>query len=128
MKQQLHRVALFGTRFTIETDMFGQLFGSEVVRPTPEEIDVIHGIYVQIVNARRGTEEQAAELRRIALRIITRESVEAIVLAGTELALLIDEDRADYPIVDCARLHIEEITRQATKPRRVGVDPLSAAF
>ena len=59
VKRELRRVALFGTRFTIETDMFGQLFGFEVVRPTPEEISVVHRTYLQIVDAGRGTEEQA---------------------------------------------------------------------
>jgi aspartate racemase len=123
VERGLRRVALFGTRSTVETDMFGQLTGSEVVRPTPEEIEVVHRTYVQIVAAGRGTEEQAGELRRIAHRMIEREAVEAIILAGTELALLVDEDRADYPVVDCARLHIQEITRQAMW--RPGTGPAS---
>src|SRR3954465_7046794 len=35
------RIALFGTRSTVESKMFGRL-GVEVVMPTPDEIDFIH--------------------------------------------------------------------------------------
>ena len=37
------RVALFGTRFTIETALFGALNAVEVIPPRPQEIDEIHG-------------------------------------------------------------------------------------
>ena len=37
----LKRVALFGTRSTVESRMFGRL-GVEVVMPKPDEIDFIH--------------------------------------------------------------------------------------
>ena len=47
----LKRVALFGTRFTIETGMFGRLSGVEVVTPKADEIDFIHRAYLQIVAA-----------------------------------------------------------------------------
>ncbi|MGZ5837068.1 MAG: aspartate/glutamate racemase family protein [Xanthobacteraceae bacterium] len=38
----LKRVALLGTRFTIETRMFGCLNGIETVLPEPDEIERIH--------------------------------------------------------------------------------------
>jgi len=41
------RVALFGTRFTMETGLFGRLQGVDVVMPKAAEIDFIHQAYVQ---------------------------------------------------------------------------------
>jgi aspartate racemase len=108
----LRRVALFGTRFTIEARLFGKLDHIDVVQPRPEEIDCIHSTYIEIVNAGRGTDEQAAVLRKIASVLRKRDGVEAIVLAGTELALVFNENNTDFPAVDCARVHIDGIMRE----------------
>jgi aspartate racemase len=106
------RVALFGTRFTIETRMFGQLTGVEVVTPKAHEIDFIHQIYLEIVSAGRGNEEQRRGLRQLAHTIMERDQVEAIVFAGTELALLFDESNTDFAHVDGARLHWNAIMQE----------------
>jgi aspartate racemase len=108
----LRRVALFGTRFTIESRLFGKLDHIDVVQPRPEEIDCIHGTYIEIVNAGRGTKEHAAVLRKIANVLCKRDGVEAIVLAGTELALVFNENNTDFPAIDCARVHIDGIMRE----------------
>src|SRR5204862_2029807 len=42
------RVALFGTRFVVESRMFGMLDGVEVV--VPAEVEAIHEAYMQTVN------------------------------------------------------------------------------
>jgi aspartate racemase len=110
--RRLKRVALFGTRFTMESRMFGQLPGVEVVTPRAEEVDFIHEVYVQIVNAGRGTEENYQRLREIAYTLCEREKVEAIVLGGTELSLLFDETNTDFPHIDGARVHLAAIMRQ----------------
>jgi aspartate racemase len=110
--RKLKRVALFGTRFTIETGLFGRLRAVDVVTPTTAEVDFIHRTYVQIVNAGVGTEQQYQGLRQVAHTLFERENIEAIVLAGTELSLLFNETNLDFPHVDGARLHLEAIMRQ----------------
>jgi aspartate racemase len=108
-RRKLRRIALFGTRFTVESDVFGQLTDYDVIRPRPAEVDRVHNIYTSLVETGRGSDEQARQLQDIAHRLIDEDAVEAIVMAGTDLAVLIDVKRADYPLIDCAQLHIEEI-------------------
>jgi aspartate racemase len=108
----LHRVALFGIRFTIEGRFFGKLDHIDVVPPRAEEIDCIHSTYIEIVNAGRGSEEHAAVLRKIANLLCKRDGIEAIVLAGTELALVFNENNTDFPAIDCARVHVDGIMRE----------------
>jgi len=110
--RKLERVVLFGTRMTMESDMFGQLRGVEVVKATEEEIDFIHETYVDLVRIGHGTDAQFQELRRIAHRLCEREDVQAIVLAGTELSLLFNESNTDFPHIDGARVHIQAILRE----------------
>lgn len=110
--RELKRVALFGTRFTIETRLFGRLSEVDVVEPTVSEIDFIHQTYLQIVAAARGTEEQYQGLRQLAHTLVEREGVEAVILAGTELSLVFNQANMDFPHVDGARLHLDAIMGQ----------------
>ena len=109
--QGLKRVALLGTRYTIETRMFGRLKDVEVVMPRPDEIDQIHNAYVEIV-AGRGSAAQIAKLRKLSHTFIARDGVEAILLAGTDLSTVFNESNTDFPAIDCARIHIEAIMRR----------------
>jgi len=108
----LKRIALLGARFTVESDMFGRLSDYDVVRPLAEEIAFIHGAYTDIVASGAGVPAQVNALRQITQRLIADEGIEAIVVAGTDFALLPDGAWTGIPIVDCAALHIEEIMRQ----------------
>ena len=109
------RVALFGTRFTIESKLFGKLDEMDVVQPLPEETDYIHRTYIEIVNAGRGSATHEAGLRKLANTLCCRDNVEAIVLAGTELNLIFNDANIDFPAIDCARAHIDGIIRQLAR-------------
>lgn len=106
------RVALFGTRFTIETDLFGALQGTNTVRPRPSEVDQIHEAYMRTATSGVGAEEDRQALTSLAHKLIQREGLEAIVLAGTDLALLFNESNATFPFIDCSRLHIDAIMKR----------------
>jgi aspartate racemase len=101
-----------GTRFTIDTDMFGQLSGVEIVKPKPTEIDAIHETYVQLAKDGAGSAEQYERLRRVAHTLCDRDGVDAVVLAGTDLSLLFNPANTDFPHIDGARIHIRAIMRR----------------
>jgi aspartate racemase len=105
------RVALFGTRFSMESGLFGLLHGVEVVAPSLAEIDFVHQTYLQLVSAGAGSQEQRESLSRLAHELMER--VEAVILAGTELALVFNESNTDFPHLDCARLHLNAIVGRA---------------
>ncbi len=107
-----HRVALFGTRFTVDTAMFGALNAVEVVRPRPHEVDYIHNVYFQLASTGVGGSSERDGLTRMADTLIQRESLDAIILAGTDLTLIFDESNTAFPHVDCARLHLAAILRR----------------
>ena len=111
--QRRKRIALLGTRFTIETRMFGRLEGIEVVMPRPAEIEQIHNAYMNIVNGRNPA-GQVATLRDLAHIFIKRDGAEVVLLAGTDLSTEFNKDNTDFPAIDCARLHVETIVQQLT--------------
>jgi aspartate racemase len=110
-RKGLARVALLGTRFTIESRMFGRLAGVEIVSPKPEEIDFIHNAYLDIVYE-RASAEQVARLRALAHTLVKRDGAQAVLLAGTDLLSVFDPANIDFPAIDCAGVHIEAIMRK----------------
>jgi aspartate racemase len=106
------RVALFGTRFVVESRMFGMLDGIEVMVPAPEVVAEIHTIYMGIVE---GGREGRAALTRIAKEL----PVDAVVLAGTDLSMIFDETNTGFPSVDGAKVHIQAIMRELGRDEKV---------
>jgi aspartate racemase len=106
----LKRVALFGTRSTVQSRMFGRL-GVDVVVPTADEIDFINTSYLDVVYD-RSTPAGIDRLRELAHTLMRRDGAEAVLLAGTDLSMVMNEENAGFPTLDCAGVHIAEITRR----------------
>jgi aspartate racemase len=110
--RSVRRVAVFGTRFVIESDLFGFLDRVQIISPRPEEVDEIHQIYSKLAQEGKGSEEQHRRLTDLAHTLCTRDQVDAILLAGTDLASLFNESNTDFPHVDCGGGHIQAIFKQ----------------
>jgi len=104
------RVALLGTRSTVRSRMFGRL-GIEVVMPADDEIEFINNAYLDVVYD-RSTPAVLYRLRELAHTLIRRDGAEAVLLAGTDLSMVMNEDNAGFPTLDCAGAHIAEITKR----------------
>jgi aspartate racemase len=98
-RRKLWRVSLFGAPATMRTKLFGALQGAEVIMPAPQEVDLIGRIYTQIVEKAGASEEEHSLLRALAHAIINRDGVEAIILAGTDLALVFNPANTDLASV-----------------------------
>jgi aspartate racemase len=110
--RELSRIALFGTKFTIESNLFGALAPFEVIRPSDDEIETIHRIYLELATQGRTTPANQATLRGVGQTLCRRDGVEAVVLAGTDLNLIFNESNAGFPALDCAGAHIDAIVAQ----------------
>jgi aspartate racemase len=91
----LKRVALLGTRFTIETRMFGCLKDIETVMPGSKEIERIQQIYKDFVEG-RGSDAQTEELRKLANTFVTRDRAQSVLIAGTDLSTVFTESNAGF--------------------------------
>jgi aspartate racemase len=111
-RRRFRRVALFGARVTMETQMFGRLQGTEVITPAPAEIGTIADTYGRVVEQASASKEDFDTLHTLAHTLITRERLDGIILAGTDLAFVFNPANADFPCIDGARVHIEAIMRE----------------
>ena len=105
----LKRVALLGTRFTIETRMFGRLDDIEVVMPQARRDRPHPRIYH---GCRRRSRLGCAGARSCAnwrSTFVARDGAEAVLIAGTDLSTVFTESNAGFPMLDCAGVHIDAI-------------------
>ena len=110
-ERRLKRVGLFGTRFTMQGGFYQRVFareGIEVAIPESGDQEFIHDTYLnELVN---GVVLAATRERYIAIarRMKTEHGIEALILGGTELPLLLrDAIDIGMTLLDTARLHVE---------------------
>lgn len=110
--QGLKRVGLFGTGFTMRANFYPEEFersGIELVRPTEAERDFIHNKYIGELLKNQFLPETRAEILRIAERMTTQDGVQAVVLAGTELPLLLRDSGSKIDFLDTTVIHVEAV-------------------
>lgn len=107
----MRRVGLFATTFTVRADVYGSSLaarGIECVLPTEADQERIQTIYFGELIRDVFRPESRAELLGIARRLRDERAVEAIVLGGTELPLLLTEPAYDgLRLIDSGRLHAQ---------------------
>ena len=61
------------------------------------------------------TSRQRSVFESVSEKLLREEGVEAIMLGGTDLALVFDEKSNGFPLVDCAGIHVDAIVSLALK-------------
>lgn len=115
-RQELRRLALLGTRFTMEGGFYPAVFarhGISVVSPDQSERAWIHARYVgELLN---GTflEPTRRELTSMIGKLRDREGIDGLILGGTELPLLLSSTViAGLPALNTTALHVAAIVRR----------------
>ena len=112
----LARVALLGTRFTMEAAFYPEVcarFGVDVVTPTADERARVHERYVGELLKGDFREETRQEFTSLVDRLRCDERIEGVVLGGTELPLLLqDAEIAGVPVLDTTGLHVAAIVQR----------------
>ena len=105
------RLGLIGTRFVMESDLYPARLapaGLEVVLPTAGERELVHGIYFGELVAGVIRNESRDALGAVVAAMRDRDQIDAIVLGGTELALILTEPTcAGVPVLNTAQTHVD---------------------
>jgi aspartate racemase len=109
----LKRLGLFGTGFTMRGSFYPEEFqrsGMALVPPKESEQELIHRAYIDELLNNRFLPETRTKILSIAQRMKNEDGVEAIILAGTELPLLLRDSRAPgIEFLDTTVIHVEAI-------------------
>lgn len=114
-------VGLFGTRYTMQARFYPGVFsrvGISLVTPTNEEQTYIHDKYMNELLNDIFPPETKAELLNIADKLKTRHNIEALILGGTELPLILnDEEHNGIRMLDTTRIHVNRLLREMVPAR-----------
>jgi aspartate racemase len=107
----LKKLALFGTRFTIQGTFYPKVFsreGIELVVPDPTDQDYIHDKYLNELVPGKFLPETRAGLLAIIDRVKAKSDIDGVILAGTELPLILrDDSHNGIPFLDTTKIHCE---------------------
>jgi aspartate racemase len=107
----LKRLALFGTRYTMQANFYPKVFAREAIEllaPDPNDQDYIHDKYMNELVPGRFLPETRAGLLTIVDRMKTTSDIGGVILAGTELPLILrDPQHNGIPFLDTTKIHCE---------------------
>ena len=116
-RKSLEKVALLGTRFTMEQDFYkGRLlrnYGIEVIVPENEDMNIVH----DIIYGELCLGELKASSKDKYLKIIdklTAAGAGGVILGCTEIPLLIKQEDVSVPVFNTMELHAEAAVAAAT--------------
>ena len=109
----LRRVALFGTKFTMQGGFYDQVFSKYDIKVyIPDDIDqyYIHDKYMGELIKGIVRDETKSELLAIAEKMRLEHDVQGLILGGTELPLILqNEDVPGMHVLDTTEIHVENI-------------------
>ena len=111
VRSGFRRLGLLGTRYVMESEMYPSHLhaaGLQVIVPAAEERALVHEIYFGELVAGVIRDESRAALTTVVSAMRDRDGIDAVVLGGTELALILTEPTcAGVPVLDTAHVHVE---------------------
>ncbi len=108
----LKKAGLFGTGFTMRASFYPDEFqraGIALITPSESEREFIHRAYIDELLKNQFLPQTRTEILRIAQRMKDEDGIEAVVLAGTELPLLLRGSEATIEFLDTTVIHVEAI-------------------
>ena len=104
----IQRVALLGTRYTMEEDFYkGRLqsrFGMEVLTPNVQDMAVVDRIIFEELCLGKIEDASRSEYIRI-MKTLAGQGAQGVILGCTEIGLLVKPEDAPLPVFDTTHLH-----------------------
>jgi aspartate racemase len=105
------KLGLLGTGFTMRGRFYPEVFeraGIELAAPNEEEKEFIHRAYISELLKNKFLPETRERILAVISRLREQDGVEAVILAGTELPLLLRGAEPDgLPFLDTTLIHVE---------------------
>ena len=108
----LGKVGLLGTKFTMQSNFYGDRFAKEgivVVVPNDHEQQYIHDKLVSEIELGIFNEATRQELLAIISRMKDRDNIDSVILGCTELPLILNEGMSKIPFLNTTAIHVAAI-------------------
>jgi aspartate racemase len=114
--QNLKRLALLGTRYTMHAPFYPKVFAREGIKllvPDSHDQDYVHHKYMNELVHGKFLADTRAGLLDVVNRMKTTSDIDGVILAGTELPLILrDPSHHGMPLLDTTKIHVEAAVAQ----------------
>ena len=115
--QNLKKIALLGTRFTMEQDFYKKRLANrhhlEVIVPGNEEMDIVHKIIYQELCMGQIKADSKLAYQNI-INNLQLNGAEGVILGCTEIPMLIKQEDVSIPLFNTTAIHAKKAVEQAT--------------
>ena len=105
------KIGILGTKPVMESKFYSVIKSAEIVLPEGDLLEDVHNAYVEMATSGHASEDQKMVFDAACNQFITQNKVDAVMLGGTDLALVYNTNNVDFALVDCAAVHVEELFR-----------------
>jgi aspartate racemase len=109
--RKLTRLGFFGTRYTMQANFYQKVFSREDIQllvPAPADQDYLHEKYFSELVPGKFLPETRAGLLAIVDRMKAKSAIDGVILAGTELPLILcDPEHNGVPFLNTTQIHCE---------------------
>ena len=105
------KIGILGTKPVMESKFYSVIKSAEIVLPEGDLLEDVHNAYVEMATSGHASEDQKLVFDAACNQFITQNKVDALMLGGTDLALVYNTNNVDFALVDCAAVHVEELFR-----------------
>jgi aspartate racemase len=109
----LRTIGILGTKLVMETCLYGGISSARIVAPEGNALERVHRSYIEMAQAGRVTEDQRQTFYTAGEWMHRELGAEAVLLGGTDLFLAFEGQNCGFPVIDCARIHMDAIYHRA---------------
>ena len=106
-------VGIIGTKTVMETRFYGGISSAKIVVPPPDELEAVHRAYAEMATLGAARKQHSDIFAAACHNMIETHGAQAIMMGGTDLALVYNSENAPFPIIDCADIHVGAIVQKA---------------
>ncbi len=113
----VRRAGLIGTRYVMETGVYGGVSAAEFVLPQGDDLERVHNTYIAIASSASVNQAQRAYLFEVGEALCREHGAETVILGGTDLFLAFEGQNCGFPVIDVAEVHIAALYRASVGAR-----------
>lgn len=114
-KMGIARIGILGTQTVMESKFYGGIENTEIVVPRDGLLQEVHKAYVEMATSGFATDEHRKVFLKACKSMDEDDKAQAILLGGTDLALVFNEKSTEHRFIDCAAIHCDAVINKALK-------------
>ncbi len=103
------KIGILGTKPVMESKFYSSISTAEVVIPEGKLLDKVHKAYVDMATLGSVNDEQRQVFEAACNQFINKHNADAVMLGGTDLALVYNSENVNFNLIDCAKIHVQEL-------------------